>query len=264
MYCMSVRGAPHRFAQRTRRIVRPISAFENWRDFRSAATVHDDAETILTTRTGLKITVRHNKWDAEIVSEQFFDRSYLRHFRPGVAPVVVDVGGYIGDFGLLCAHEWPRSRVIIYEPTAENYKMLAKNLELNPQLAPRVTLANKGVSHQPTVTANVQVEGNEVHASTGWYANEASEQREFPCDSLPGIFDVHQIDRIDLLKVDCEGGEYDIFADVPANVYGRIGQVVMEWHRVPDWEAKLSKLREALLGGGFRLENRGQLLYAFR
>jgi len=262
---MGIRGAPRRLAQRSRRVVRPISAFENWRDFRHAATVHDDAETILTTRTGFKIAVRHNKWDTEIVSEQLFDRSYLRHFQPGVAPVVVDVGGYIGDFGLLCAHEWPGSRVIIYEPTAENYEMLAKNLDLNPMLAQRVTLVHKGVSDRPTVTANVQVEGREVHvSSSGWYADEASEQREFPCDSLPAILDVHRLDRIDLLKVDCEGGEYDIFSDVPAGVYSRIGQVVMEWHRVPDWEAKLGKLREALSDAGFLLEQRAQILYAFR
>lgn len=261
---MGMRGASRRLAQRTRRVVRRISTFGNWRDFRHAAIVYDDAETILTTRTGFKLAVRHNKWDAEIVSEQLFDRSYLRHFQPGVAPIVVDVGGYIGDFGLLCAHEWPRSRVIIYEPTSENYDMLAKNLDLNPRLAQRVKLVRKGVSDRPTVTANVQVEGREVHVSSEWYADDASERREFPCDSLPEIFEIHQLDRIDLLKVDCEGGEYDIFADVPADVYRRIGQVVIEWHRVPNWEAKLGKLCEVLSSVGFHLEKRGQILHAFR
>ncbi len=214
----------------------------------------------------MRIIVRHNRWDVKIVREQFVDRFYLRHFRPPVnrAPVVVDVGSYIGDFALYCAHELG-ARVVAYEPTTENRVMLERNVALNPGLAERITVVPKGVAATAEVLANVQVHGSEIHVSSYFYADDpAVEQRSFPCDTLAEVLDHNELEYVDLLKVDCEGGEYDIFPSTSREVYDRIGSIVFEWHKVDNLEQRRAEMVHSLRAAGFAVAFRGLLGYAFR
>ena len=240
--------------------------FLNWWAFRSAESKQDDGETMLKTRSGLKIAIRHNKWDAKIIWEQFIDQGYLARFQipAGRPPVVVDIGSYIGDFALYCAHELG-AQVVAYEPTQENFMMLAKNLDLNPHLADRVTAVNRGVAATAEIVANVQVSGREIHVSSTWYADDpTAEQRTFACDTLLELLDKHGLQRVDLLKIDCEGGEYDIIPTTPNECYDRIGAIVYEWHKIPGWEAKLAATERQLRVAGFTVTRIGQLEYATR
>lgn len=240
--------------------------FVNWQAFRAAESQRDDGETMLKSRSGLNIAIRHNKWDAKIIWEQFIARNYLARFRlpAGRPPVVVDVGSYIGDFALYCAHELG-ARVVAYEPAQENFMMLAKNLDLNPHLAGRVFAVNRGVAATPEIVANVQLSGREIHVSSSWYANDpAAEQRTFACDTLPELLDKHGLPSVDLLKIDCEGDEYEIIATTPNDYYDRIGSIVYEWHKIPRWEAKLAAAESKLRAVGFTVTRRGQLEYATR
>jgi FkbM family methyltransferase len=240
--------------------------FRNWLTLQSAQRKIDDGETILETRCGLRIAIRHNKWDAEIIREQFIDREYLAGFRvpEGRPAVVVDVGSYIGDFALYCAHTLG-ANVVAYEPTKENFAMLEKNLGLNPHLVGRVKAINRGVASTPEINANVQVIGREIHVSSLWYANESTtEKRTFGCDTLKELLDKNKLDRVDLLKIDCEGGEYDIIPSTPKDVYDRIDAIVYEWHKTPEWEPKLDALEQRLRTVGFQVSRVGHLGYASR
>lgn len=255
-----------RLLRRLSRGLKQIWVFSNWNDFERARRLHDDGETVLRTRSGLKIAVRHNRWDAVIVQEQFLDQDYVRCFRApaGRPSVIVDVGSYIGDFALWSAHELG-ARVIAYEPTAENFAMLTKNLQLNPHLIGRVTAVNRGVSADKYVKANVQVIGREIHASSEMYADdESAESRTFKCDTLAEILDKHGIDTVDLLKVDCEGGEYSIFSSTSVATYDRIQSIVYEWHQTNDWMQKLEAMELTLRTAGFEVVRSGQIGYATR
>lgn len=246
--------------------LKAFQVFDNWPAYLRTFGRKDNSETVLRTRSGLQIAVRHNLYDALIVREQFIEQFYLQHFKPSSeqVPTIVDVGGYIGDFVLYCAHMLG-ARVITYEPTAENFEMLRRNLELNPAIANQVTTVNKGIASTSQVVSNVQVLGREIHASSYYYADDPNaEKRTVPCDTLADVLTLNQLERIDLLKIDCEGGEYDIFSDLTRSVYDRIGSLVFEWHQVPDWQIKLNQAIQSLETAGFTLEHRGQLIYGFR
>lgn len=263
---MKMMRAIKRSVGRVLQNIRLARTFVNWQTFRSAASKRDDGETILKTRSGLTIAIRHNKWDAKIIWEQFIARGYLARFRPpaGRPPVVVDIGSYIGDFALYCAHALG-AQVVAYEPAQENFMMLAKNLDLNPHLSNRVIAVNRGVAATPEIVANVQISGREIHVSSTWYADDpTAEQRTFACDTLPELLDKHGLPSVDLLKIDCEGGEYEIIATTPNDCYDRIESIVYEWHKVPGWEAKLAAAESKLRAAGFTVTRRGQLEYATR
>lgn len=243
-----------------------IRVFANWRDYLLAQIKRDNGETILETRTGLKIAIRHNKWDAIIIREQFIDKEYLARFKTpsGCTPIIVDIGSYIGDFALYCAH-YLGAKVVAYEPTTENFEVLKKNLDLNPKLAGRIAAVNRGVASTPEVVANVEIIGREVHASSSLYENnEATEKRTFECDTIEEIFNKNGLDKVDLLKIDCEGGEYDIIPATPTKVLERVHSLVYEWHTIPGWEPRLESMEEKLKHAGFSLAYAGQIGYATR
>ncbi len=107
-------------------------------------------------------------------------------------------------------------RVIVYEPTVENFKILKQNIE-NNSFQDRIIAVNKAVSDSDEIILRTEVlNGEEVHASR--YLYEDAEHRRVPGVTLAELFESHQLDSVDLLKADCEGGEYDIFSSVPASL----------------------------------------------
>lgn len=94
-----------------------------------------------------------------------------------------------------------------------------------------------------STVAYVQVLGKEVHASSELFADDPrADRRVWECDSLGQVLDRNGLERVDLLKADCEGGEYDIFTDVT---------------RIP-------RLRTTLGQAGYQLIAQNQLLHALR
>lgn len=236
--------------------------FENADDYARAFYRKADDGVVLRTHDGLNVAIRRNRWDAEIVREIFFAQPYTRHVRLSPNPVVVDVGGYIGDFALYAVKYLGAARVVAYEPTEENFAMLRRNVELNGY-GDRITTVKKAVGASGETVLNVQKRGgDEVHVSAYWYPG--AEPRALPSVSLAELLDAHGLDSVDLLKVDCEGGEYDIFPDTPDAVFDRIDNIVFEYHAVDGYRPKLERVLGRLASAGYELHDERQIVSARR
>lgn len=236
--------------------------FRNFADFVHALEHKGPGAMELETFDGLRITVRRNQWDARIVREIFVDQPYVRHVVVPSKPVVVDIGGYIGDFTLFAAKRLDASRVIVYEPTPENFEILLQNVT-NNGFRERVEAVNKAVSNSPEITLNVEQKVHaEIHASAYWY--EGMSQRKVAAATLAEIVEEHHLDRIDLLKIDCEGGEYDIIPDADESILRRVSNIVFEFHRFPGYEARLQRVLQRLTLSGFSLTTSGHIVSATR
>ena len=217
---------------------------------------------VLRTHDGLSITVRQNLWDARIVREMFFDKPYIRRITLRPQPIVVDIGGYIGDFSIYAVRYLGAARVIVYEPTAENFELLKRNVQINGY-ADRIVAVNRAVSSSDQVTLNVRLDENdEVHVSAYFY--QGAQQRKLPSVTLEKLFETHRLDSIDLLKIDCEGGEYDIFPAIPDHLFNRIENIVFEYHRIDGFETKLDKILGRLRSAGYALYKDGGIVSACR
>jgi FkbM family methyltransferase len=174
--------------------------------------------------------------------------------------VVVDVGGYIGDFSVYAAKYLKAPKVIVYEPTAENFAILQQNIAANGY-EQTIIAVNKGVSDRNESVLNVEKsESEEMHASVYWY--EHGEKRTIPCDTMQQIFDTHKLSRVDLLKVDCEGGEYDIFPSMSDDLYSRIANIVFEYHTINGSDAKLTAILARLRSLGFDVTVKDEIVTA--
>lgn len=217
---------------------------------------------LLTTYSGVEIEIRRNIWDAVIVEEVFVDKCY-DSFKLPAHPVVVDVGGYIGDFSLYAAKMLDAGKVIVVEPMRENLDLLRRNVERN-DLGRRIVVVPAAVSdHDGELTIYVKVgESGEIHASSHLYHQ--FERRVVPCISLQSLMEQNGIYEVDLLKIDCEGAEYDIVLGTPDACFRDIKNIVMEITPVENYESRLNLSMNKFRSLGYETKVRGSLVFCSR
>ena len=192
--------------------------------------------------------------DLWAVKETFLDAFYTRY---GTAVqdgwTVVDIGAGVGDFSILAAYRHSNVKVFAYEPFPGSYQLLEKNLDQNG--------LNNVMAFQQAVwgvggTLSLDLSGGEPLQMTS-HGDESRRDREevivVPAVTLQDVLTVQDIERIDLLKLDCEGAEYSILMDSSQEVLNRIDRIIMEVHEL-DAERSHPALAAFLEDSGFQVE----------
>ncbi|HGJ67496.1 TPA: FkbM family methyltransferase, partial [bacterium] len=84
--------------------------------------------------------------------------------------------------------------------------------------------------------------------------------------SIEEFMKKYSLDRIDLLKIDCEGSEYKILFKCPKEIIKKISKITMEYHPI-DKSRNAKTLKKFLEKNGFKVRfTRGDswMLYAKR
>ena len=258
LYCAA------RQAYRMRRAARGAGRyFLNADEFKSALGAHGETALVdLRTADGLAITMRRNLGDAMTLAEIFLDDCYVRGLTLPHNPVVIDVGGFIGDFSLYAVKRLNARRVIVCEPSPRNWALLLKNIA-NNGYEDRIEPVNKAVTDGGNAMMNIDAPDECQCMVSAYYPSEQ------PLSAVSGIslgqlLRDHAVESVDLLKIDCEGGEYAILESTPADVLSRIRNIVFEYHDIDGVWAKLESVKERLRREGYALHMRGGLVSAWR
>ncbi|WP_165250419.1 FkbM family methyltransferase [Paludisphaera soli] len=189
---------------------------------------------VAVSRDGLKLAIRPSVGESFTFYENLVRRDYLGGeiaLKPG--DTVVDIGANIGTFSILAASvAGPSGRVIACEPVPETFERLKANVALNG-------LDNVECRCQAVDAADGILElmvSRKSALSTAHMGNRDGVDQvslAIPCVSLETLMAESRIDRIHLLKVDCEGSEYGIFQSLSPEIADRIDQIAMEIHPVP-------------------------------
>ncbi|VVB50996.1 Hexuronic acid methyltransferase AglP [uncultured archaeon] len=144
--------------------------------------------------------------------------------------VVFDLGANIGVFSNLAA-SMVRCDVYSFEPQPENFGMFLENIELNKNLVKGVIHPiNKAVSvSDGTIDLFVDVEDGGVSSTT----KPVGKAVKVACVSLENFMKENKIASVDFMKIDIEGGEYDILFSLPKPILDKIKKVALEYHNVP-------------------------------
>jgi FkbM family methyltransferase len=152
--------------------------------------------------------------------------------------VVVDIGANIGLFPISLGDRKPQ-RVICVEPSNSLLEPLRKNTSKLPF---PVKICNYGIS---------ALSGDKVITKTDWiYGNHGA--TTFKTETFKRFLKENDLDKIDFLKVDCEGGEYDIFTEKNRKfLTEKVGYIAGEWHLggLEDGIGKFIKFRNLYLNG---------------
>jgi FkbM family methyltransferase len=152
---------------------------------------------------------------------------------------ILDVGGNVGIFSVVARHYFPAAVIHCYEPNPSLAEILTSHLSpLGVRLFPEAVGRRSG---------RIKFEAGEdsLHSvvETGAGGNIVQASLSAAIDRIGGA--------VDLLKLDCEGSEWEILQDVAA--MSRVNHLTMEYHL---WAKPGSTLRdmEALLTcSGFRI-----------
>lgn len=241
---------------------RSILVFRNPHIYMPALLHKDSSEKLLETRDGLRIAFRQNLFDARILRESFVERPYTRGLTP--PSVVIDIGGYIGDFSLYAANRYG-SRVYVYEPATENFRLLEDNVRRN-HLDHLIHCRCVAVG-PATTSLKLFVDldfGGEIHVTSTIYGTHYKHPQERYVDavSLAEVYATNKLTCADLLKIDIEGAEYDVLDSASDEVLTKARNIVFEYHPIPGHGERLKKIISRLRSLNYKVSKEGSLIRA--
>jgi FkbM family methyltransferase len=212
-------------------------------------------EVELTLEGGLKVRVPARRLVE--FKEIVMGDAYLVGFRPTAwdftAPLtIVDVGANLGFFSLYAKSRFPRSTVVGVEPLPGNFAFFRDNLVLNPSLAGSVRAVNEAVAATAgTLRLRSRRGGQFPTDATLWTEHGEGEVFEVPATTLGDLLARERIDRLSLLKLDCEGAEFEIVYRTDPAVLARVEAIAMEVHPGPGADDNMEAIGRFLARHGF-------------
>ena len=195
--------------------------------------------------------------------EVFLREVYAGNFKIKPDSTIIDIGANVGYFALYAYKHYKPQRLIAFEPMPFNCELLEKHRDLNG--INTLEIVQKAVASD---AVSIQIGYNEsVDFSVGASVlqRSASDQTlEVKAISLYDLLNEYQVEVCELLKVDCEGAEYDILLNASSESYERINAIVIELH---DWVPKEigvpNDLKNKLESNGFQVYIRkDEILFA--
>jgi FkbM family methyltransferase len=142
----------------------------------------------------------NTKFKDILTKEIIIDKVYTKYFDVEKNDIVVDLGANIGLWSYYIKNKKPK-HIYALEPELECY-ITAKN---NLKFYNNSTVINKAIAEK---SGHKVIKGLFNKNSMVCYSNQDT---SCPTISLKDFVNEYNIDKIDFLKVDCEGGEYEVF-----------------------------------------------------
>lgn len=180
-----------------------------------------------------RFMVRKDTFDKGIIGEAWHGLFYTKHPMFAIKPgdITVDIGAHIGAFAVLAARKG--AIVHAFEPEDDNFSLLMEQKVLNPDIskfliAEKLAVTGDGRSVKLIMCSDpANTGGNWTERQEG-NPDGAQSVVEVPSTTLSKI--VETLDRVDFLKMDCEGAEYEILMQAGQDAIAKVSKIAMEWH----------------------------------
>jgi FkbM family methyltransferase len=147
---------------------------------------------------------------------------------PGFEPkTVLDLGGNIGCSAIYFANRWPNARIVVVEPLPSTFELLKENTRFYSNIRSVHAAAHP---RRETISLHVPKTGFWGARVTTVARNGAAQSHSAPGVPVEDLMSEYGIDHIDILKMDIEGSEADLFANNPHPWLSRTRLVMIELH----------------------------------
>ena len=211
----------------------------------------------------LKIRTGKGSSDIHVFAEIWLDNVYLREFNLEKNSIIIDIGSHIGLFSILTSIKFDNGKVYSFEPDTYNFKILSDNIQFNK--INNIFPFNFAVSNSDNFI-KLYCDENDFAAHS--IHKKTSDGINVKSVTLKNIFYNNNIVRCDLLKLDCEGAEYEILMNTPKEIFQKISKICMETDHFTD-EKKLNEIINQLHDFNFKtikkqISNNMGYLYAWK
>ncbi|WP_312281234.1 FkbM family methyltransferase [Oscillibacter sp.] len=150
------------------------------------------------------IFLRENTSDFDIYQQLLLKNEYGYFDVEGSVNTIVDLGANIGLASIYFAKKFPKAHIIAVEPDEENYKTLLMNIAPYPQITPFYGAIFEKDQKVSIVDVGIGTLGYQVQESLSTNAGIVGM-------TMNTFFRTFQLEKIDILKMDIEGSERDLF-----------------------------------------------------
>ncbi|HRY36975.1 MAG TPA: FkbM family methyltransferase [Candidatus Magasanikbacteria bacterium] len=196
----------------------------------------------------IKLSLR-DEVDESVVNEIFKFKEYrgITQIIKDAKGIVLDVGAHAGYFSLWTAALNSKIKILSLEPVKENFDFLERNLKENifKNIKPEKMALCKE-------TGKIKIflsEDSQNHSLLPI----SKQTQEVNAINFGDLVKKYKISLISLLKMDIEGGEYEIFENSIVDIAVKTENIFLEYHQVNDKNFKM--LENILRENGFSVEN---------
>jgi len=166
-----------------------------------------------------------------LFDEVWLRESYLpRGWTPVPAPTVVDVGANVGVFTVWAAKRLGAGRIVAIEPSPDMVRTLRANIARNRiGQATVLDVALGGDPREATLYRRAAGALDTLFDRDN-YASRFQTVANVRVTTLDDVFSTCEVDVCDLLKLDCEGAEYEILFNAGESTLAKIRHIAGEYH----------------------------------
>ena len=171
---------------------------------------------------GRAVHLRPGTADLYVLEKIFLQLEYAVQF-PLAARRIIDAGAHIGLASLFFADRYPESEIVALEPDAANFALLAENCAGQPRIRPipgalwsQPARLTGDVARTGTDSFAVAEAANGQGSIRGWTVGELMAERGW--------------EQIDLLKLDIEGAELNLFSRGDRDWLRKVRMIAIELH----------------------------------
>ncbi|MDR3307063.1 MAG: FkbM family methyltransferase [Endomicrobium sp.] len=196
----------------------------------------DDKTIITINKYGVSFYVNTYS-DLYCILEVFYLTLYKINFNYNA--IVIDIGLNIGTAAVFFAQNKNIEHIYAFEPFKETYEQAESNLNLNKALKDKITIYNYGLSGKDETKNALYSSKMTIYMSvlSENQKNFVSKKDMSYCTVVLKSADkeisdiIYNTKRKIILKMDCEGSEYEIFDSLNrSGVLKRIDYIMLEWH----------------------------------
>lgn len=186
-----------------------------------------------------------NEADQSVMREIFKLRDYKAAEEIIAAAIdpILDIGAHAGFFSLYCRALNPEVTIYAIEPLTENLAALNEHL-VNNQIR-GVNVIEAAMAGATAKRKLVVTEDNHNN-----FLGEMGD-REVRAYSFRDFCKKNKIKKVALIKIDIEGGEYEIVDSLEAEDFAKIPAIILEYH---NGERNYKELEEKLRENGFGVQ----------
>ena len=240
--------SPAKIARRLGLLPRVARVVKNWPAFMRHYALGTVPARPYEFRNGARLKIGRGVDHVPII-EIFVRRDYGQ---PADDAVVVDLGANIGVFAIYAAVTARNARVHAYEPLLSFYRLMLENVRLNG-CAESITGHNCAVAGE-ALGRELYLDGPDLFfprlVATGGESSAA--RMPVRCTTLEELMAAPELARVDLLKIDVEGAEYEVLYGAQACLE-RVREIRMEYHATDLAGHEVDTLKRFLTGRGYQI-----------